>query len=101
VTLQAAAEQMAAGAGIAPADARALLGPLVRGTVENWVQRGPREALTGPVARGDHATVARQRDAVEHHAPDLLPMFDELVACTAVVAGSEPTCHAPAGGPGA
>lgn len=87
VTLQAAAEQLAAGAGIAPADARALLGPLVRSTVENWVARGPRGALTGPVARGDHATVQRQREAVERHAPQLLSLFDELVVSTAAVAG--------------
>jgi predicted short-subunit dehydrogenase-like oxidoreductase (DUF2520 family) len=86
VTLQAAAEQVAAGAGIAPADARALLAPLVRSTVENWVERGPADALTGPVARGDHATVAGQRDAVERHAPELLALFDELVARTAALA---------------
>lgn len=86
VTLQAAAEQLAAGAGIAPADARALLAPLVRSTVDNWAERGPREALTGPVARGDHATVTRQRDAVRRHAPHLTALFDELVVCTAAVA---------------
>ena len=40
---------------------------------------GRGEALTGPVARGDDATVARQRGAVEHHAPELLPLFDALV----------------------
>lgn len=89
VTLQAAAEQLAAGAGIAPADARTLLAPLVRSTIDNWAERGPREALTGPVARGDDATVARQRGAVETHAPELLPLFDELVACTAAVAGRD------------
>ena len=86
VTLQAAAEQLAAGAGIAPADARALLAPLVRGTVENWVEHGPEKALTGPVARGDHATVDRQREAVEQHAPELLALFDELVDRTAAIA---------------
>src|SRR5680860_398916 len=40
VTLQAAAERLAAGAGIDPADTRTLLGPLVRSTVENWVEQG-------------------------------------------------------------
>lgn len=89
VTLQAAAERLAAGAGIDPDDARALLAPLVRGTVDNWAERGPQDALTGPVARGDHDTVARQREAVDRHAPDLLPLFDELVARTAAVAGHE------------
>jgi predicted short-subunit dehydrogenase-like oxidoreductase (DUF2520 family) len=89
VTLQSAAERVAGAAGIAPADARVLLAPLVRSTVDNWAARGPADALTGPVARGDHATVARQRDAVDHHAPDLLPLFDELVRCTAALAGEE------------
>ncbi|MEX2414174.1 MAG: DUF2520 domain-containing protein [Thermoleophilaceae bacterium] len=87
VTLQSAAEELAAGAGLEPADARALLAPLVRGTVDNWAARGPRDALTGPVARGDDATVERQRRAVEEHAPHLLTLFDELVTCTRALAG--------------
>ena len=87
VTLQAAAEELAAGAGIEPADARALLGPLVRSTVDNWIELGPAAALTGPVARGDDATVSCQRDAVEAHAPQLLPLFDALVERTHALAG--------------
>ena len=77
---------MAAGAGIRPADARRLLGPLVRTTVENWLAAGPRAALTGPVARGDERTVAAQRDAVAETAPELLPLFDELVERTRALA---------------
>ncbi|WP_137845028.1 DUF2520 domain-containing protein [Microbacterium sp. 2FI] len=82
VTLLAAAEQLAATAGLTGADARALLAPLVRTTVENWAARGAGSALTGPVARGDVQTVGRQRDAVTTNAPDLLPLFDELVTST-------------------
>ena len=59
VTLEDAAERVAAGAGLDPAEARELLAPLVRSTVENWAARGPERALTGPIARGDEATVAR------------------------------------------
>jgi predicted short-subunit dehydrogenase-like oxidoreductase (DUF2520 family) len=88
VTLQHAAEQVAAGAGLSREEARALLAPLVRGTVENWADRGPEAALTGPVARGDDATVIRQRDAVESVAPHLVPLFDELVAQTRTLADS-------------
>ena len=40
---------------------------------------GPGRALTGPVARGDHSTVATQRQAVADTAPHLLDLFDELV----------------------
>jgi predicted short-subunit dehydrogenase-like oxidoreductase (DUF2520 family) len=86
VTLEAAAEQMAGAAGIDPEDARELLRPLVRATVENWVELGPKEALTGPVARGDDATVAAQRAAVEAAHPELLELFDVLVARTREIA---------------
>ena len=87
VTLQAAAEQVAAGAGLEPGEARSLLAPLVRSTVENWARLGPERALTGPVARGDDATVARQREAIAASAPQLLELFDELVERTRDVAG--------------
>ena len=86
VTLEAAAEAVAGGAGIEPEQARRLLAPLVRTTVANWERLGPEGALTGPVARGDEVTVARQRRAVESVAPDLLPLFDALVDRTRAVA---------------
>jgi predicted short-subunit dehydrogenase-like oxidoreductase (DUF2520 family) len=82
VTLEAAAEAMAATAG-AP---RSLLVPLVRATVDNWAQTGS-AALTGPIARGDELTVARQRDAVAQRAPDLLDLFDALTGATRQLAG--------------
>jgi predicted short-subunit dehydrogenase-like oxidoreductase (DUF2520 family) len=82
VTLEAAAERMAGGAGLDPAEARALLVPLVEQAVRNWAGQGPERALTGPVARGDEATVAAQRQAVGEVAPELLALFDELVART-------------------
>ncbi len=69
VTLQAAAEAIARGAGLGREDARALLMPLVRQTVENVAELGPEAALTGPIARGDEATVEAQRAAVEETAP--------------------------------
>jgi predicted short-subunit dehydrogenase-like oxidoreductase (DUF2520 family) len=78
VTLEGAAERLAATAGVD----RALLVPLVRAAVENWAQRGAADALTGPIARGDEATVARQRAALAERAPDLLPLFDALADAT-------------------
>jgi predicted short-subunit dehydrogenase-like oxidoreductase (DUF2520 family) len=88
VTLQHAAEQLATGAGLERHEARALLAPLVRSTVDNWAERGPEAALTGPVARGDEATVERQRDAVEAVAPELLDLFDVLVERTRELAAT-------------
>jgi predicted short-subunit dehydrogenase-like oxidoreductase (DUF2520 family) len=78
VTLEAAAERLAATAGVG----REALAPLVRATVENWIALGPERALTGPVARGDELTVARQREAVAERAPELAELFDALTAAT-------------------
>jgi predicted short-subunit dehydrogenase-like oxidoreductase (DUF2520 family) len=61
---------------------RAALAPLVRATVENWAAQGPHAALTGPIARGDEATVAAQRAAVAQRAPHLTSLFDALAAAT-------------------
>jgi predicted short-subunit dehydrogenase-like oxidoreductase (DUF2520 family) len=87
ITLEAAAERLANSAG---AD-RALLVPLVRAAVENWATLGPERALTGPVARGDELTVARQRSAIAERAEDLLPLFDALVDATRALAGRQAT----------
>jgi predicted short-subunit dehydrogenase-like oxidoreductase (DUF2520 family) len=87
VTLLAAAERIAAGAGLAPHEARALLAPLVRRTVESVAELDPERALTGPIARGDHGTVEAHRRALEDAAPELLDLFDELVRHTRALAG--------------
>ena len=86
VTLEAAAERLAATTGVD----RDLLAPLVRATVENWAARGPERALTGPIARGDAATVARQRHAVADRVPELLPLFDSLAEATRTLASGGP-----------
>lgn len=86
VTLEHAAERVAGGAGLSPAEARALLAPLVRRTAENWAATGPERALTGPIARGDDETVACQREAVAAAAPDLLPLWDAMADATAALA---------------
>jgi predicted short-subunit dehydrogenase-like oxidoreductase (DUF2520 family) len=66
---------------------RAALAPLAHATVENWEHLGAERALTGPIARGDTTTVARQRSAVAERTPELLETFDELVAQTERLAG--------------
>lgn len=81
ITLEAAAERLAREAGAG----RELLVPLVRATVENWAEHGE-AALTGPIARGDAETVARQRAAVARSAPDLLPLWDALAEATRALA---------------
>lgn len=72
--LLAAGESMLAAIGIeSPPD---VLGPLATGTVANAA--GPGNAagrITGPVARGDLATIRRHLDALEADAPDLVDRY--------------------------
>lgn len=82
VTLEGMAEQLAVRAGID----RGALVPLVRATVEHWATRGAKGALTGPIARGDEATVTRQRAAVAAAAPHVLPLWDALAVATRALA---------------
>lgn len=89
VTLEDAAERLAAHAGVP----RAALVPLARAAIDNWAAEGGERALTGPIARGDEVTVARQRGAVAAADPGLLELFDALVDATRALAA-----RAPAGG---
>jgi predicted short-subunit dehydrogenase-like oxidoreductase (DUF2520 family) len=78
VALAAAAERLAERVGVE----RSLLVPLVRAAVDNWAADGAPRALTGPIARGDQDTVARQRAAVIERAPELLALWDALASET-------------------
>jgi len=78
VTLEGVAERLARTAGLE----REPLVALVQATVANWSQLGAERALTGPIARGDEATIARQRAAIAERLPDDLDLFDTLTAAT-------------------
>jgi predicted short-subunit dehydrogenase-like oxidoreductase (DUF2520 family) len=78
VTLEGLAERLAATAGVD----REPLVALVEASVANWAALGAERALTGPIARGDEATVARQRAAVAERLPDELALFDALADAT-------------------
>jgi predicted short-subunit dehydrogenase-like oxidoreductase (DUF2520 family) len=72
VTLHRAASELVAAAG-APPDA---LGPLMRRTIENGFE------LTGPIERGDWATVEAHRAAIRSVRPDLESLYDVLTEAT-------------------
>lgn len=72
VTLYRSAARALAAAGV-PAEA---LVPLMTRTIENGFD------LTGPIARGDWATVTAHVDALEHELPDLEPMYRALAEAT-------------------
>lgn len=78
VALEDAAEAILATTGAE----RRILVPLVRAAVDNWAAHGGPSALTGPIARGDEATVARQRTAIDERTPELLTMFDVMCELT-------------------
>jgi len=60
--------------GLTRETALSMMEPLVRETVDNVFSLGTVKALTGPIARGDHAVVARQLEALsawDAHAADI------------------------------
>jgi predicted short-subunit dehydrogenase-like oxidoreductase (DUF2520 family) len=61
--------------------------PLVEAVVANAFELGPRAALTGPVARGDSATVAAQLRAVRGAEADWLGPFEVFVEVLAGLVG--------------
>ncbi len=77
VTLEAAAARLAGSVGVE----RKHLARLATSALENWARLGD-SALTGPIARGDEATVARQRAAVLRAEPGLAPVWDAMAAAT-------------------
>ena len=66
VVVEAVAQRLLRHAGLSDAEAWQALRPLVEGTFENLSRQEPMAALTGPVERGDVATVRRHLEALTH-----------------------------------
>ena len=81
VTLRAAAGSLLDSAG-APPEA---LDPLIRGVMDTGFE------LTGPIARGDWATVERHLAVIRAERPELEELYLVLAAATARIAGRDPT----------
>ena len=73
-------------------------GPLQRASLDNVERLGPAEALTGPAVRGDAGTIARNLDALQRHAPELVAAYVALARATLDLAersgGSRPATRA-------
>ena len=82
VALQELSIQTFAQAGVAREQAMAILQPIVSGTVANVFQMGTRAALTGPIARGDVAVVAKQLQAVREWRADYAALYQGLGTVT-------------------
>ena len=76
VTMHRAATQLFERAGAPPQ----ALEPLMRRTIENGFE------LTGPIARGDWATVEAHRDAIRAERPELEHLYETLAGATMALA---------------
>ena len=82
VTLEHLANKLFVEAGVPERVTLSLFLPLVQGTLDNLAIRGPVAALTGPLRRGDTATVAAHLEALATQAPEALPVYRALGEAT-------------------
>jgi predicted short-subunit dehydrogenase-like oxidoreductase (DUF2520 family) len=80
VTASAIAESLFAIARV-PDPARAMA-PLQRASLEHVEHLGSGRALTGPAVRGDAGTIRRNLEALERHAPEVVPSYVAMARAT-------------------
>ena len=73
----AAAQEAALLAGFSPRQAKELIEPIVRATVDNFFRRGAARSFSGPIARGDVETIRLHLRAVHSH-PMLAGVYRSL-----------------------
>ncbi len=71
-----AAMILLAHAGVGRDDALRAIGPLARTSLQNALASGPQAALTGPVVRGDAATVAAHTEALRSVEPTVAKLYE-------------------------
>lgn len=89
VTVLDAALRAYQAAGIPEDVARELARPLAQESLANVFRMGPAAALSGPIARGDYATVARQQAAVSAWDEATGALYAALVPATATLAAAK------------
>jgi len=75
-----AAVVLLAHAGIEPDAALRAIGPLARTSIDNTLRSGTAAALTGPVVRGDAATVSAHREALRDVDPTVAKLYEAAAA---------------------
>ena len=89
VSLLATAERVGMLAGISAARARTAMWPIIRQTVVNYEKLGPAKAFTGPIMRGDVATVRQHLASLADR-----PALERVYLALAQAAGKYlPTCN--------
>jgi predicted short-subunit dehydrogenase-like oxidoreductase (DUF2520 family) len=82
VTLEYLANELFVKAGVPERVTLDLFLPLVGATLDNLAVRGPVDALTGPLSRGDTATIAAHLEALAADGPEALPVYRALGLAT-------------------
>lgn len=75
--------------GIGEEDARKMLLPLIRGSLENLVLKGPVDAITGPIVRGDYQTIAGHLEILKQKMPSQVEMYKSLARLNVEVAAGK------------
>jgi predicted short-subunit dehydrogenase-like oxidoreductase (DUF2520 family) len=86
VTLSHTAARMLEHAGIDRETGSRAFAPLLQSTLENINRLGSVEALTGPISRGDSATIAAHLEALEQQMPDETELYRSLGRETVLLA---------------
>jgi predicted short-subunit dehydrogenase-like oxidoreductase (DUF2520 family) len=86
IALLSVAVELLGSAGIGEEQALAAITPLVEGTLKNVAQNGLRDALTGPIRRGDKATIERHLEVVSALPAHVGALYRELGLRTVEVA---------------
>ncbi|NNF52414.1 MAG: DUF2520 domain-containing protein [Gammaproteobacteria bacterium] len=73
-------------AGVSREQGAALLAPILRATVENVIEQGVDNAMTGPIARGDIDIVERHIRELKRLGPESVSVYRELGRATLAVA---------------
>jgi len=79
VTLMERSARLLAKSGVPGRIVPPMLAAFVAETAGNFSALGPRQSLTGPVARGDWTTVKLHLAALRRLAPNVVPVYTELV----------------------
>ena len=90
VTLMERAADLLKEAGVPARIARPMLSQFVAQTARNFAELGGRRALTGPVVRGDWATLMKHLAALRRFSPDLIPVYVALLRPMLRLAGRAP-----------
>lgn len=73
-------------AAVPPKKAFAVLQPLMLGTLKNIAEKGPVDALTGPISRGDVRTIKSHLDAIGAEDREVLNLYKTLAKRTIGIA---------------